>query len=54
VLSPNPNEWTTPAVLDESLLQPKRRRLRLPIGTILCGLVIAYLMTAAVVGLLAS
>ena len=47
-------------MLDEYLyLQQKRRRARrwdvkIPIGTILCVLALTYLMTAALLGLLAS
>jgi hypothetical protein len=47
-------------MLDEYLyLQQKRRRarridLRVPIGTVLSGLAITYLLTAALVGLLAG
>jgi hypothetical protein len=44
----------TSSVLDESLFPPKRRRLRLPIGSILCGVLLAYLTAAAVIGLLAG
>jgi hypothetical protein len=47
-------------MLDDYFYQQQKRRrarrwdLRVPIGTVLCGLALTYLLTAALIGLLAS